>query len=102
MLRIATILTAAALLTVPAYAAGKPAVHRSCGLITDSDGARIGVLVLRGRPSCTTAKRVLRAYFRSHAPCGGSACVRRHFGWTCASAVPPSCRGWRAASAGTR
>jgi len=31
---------------------------------------------------------VLRRYLTSHAPCSGSACVRRHLGWTCAAAPP--------------
>jgi hypothetical protein len=32
------------------------------------------------------AKRVLHRYMNSTAACEGSACVRRHYGWTCASA----------------
>ncbi len=63
------------------------AAHRSCGLFVDTDGARIGVLVLRGGTPCATARSVLRAYLTSNAPCDGSACVRRMRGWTCASAA---------------
>ena len=83
---------AVAVAAVPASAAAgpaaaHPAASRSCGLFTDRDGARIGVMVLRGSTPCSTAKRVLRQYFSSHAPCEGSACVREHGGWTCATAA---------------
>src|SRR4051812_44064882 len=81
---------AVAVAAVPASggpAAAHPAADRSCGLFTDRDGARIGVMVLRGSTPCSTAKRVLRWYFNSHAPCEGSACVREHGGWTCATAA---------------
>jgi hypothetical protein len=57
---------------------------RGCGLIT-SDGAPVHVKAIR-RASCRTARRVLGAYLNSHAPCSGSACTRRHFGWTCQAA----------------
>ena len=70
-----------------ASAAHQPAKERSCGLVRDSDGARIGVVIQRGKPTCTNAKKVIRTYFRPKAPCDGKACVREHFGWTCASAI---------------
>src|SRR4051812_33073803 len=56
-----------------------------CGLLKLRDGARVHIKVLRAA-RCRTARRVLRAYLQSHAACDGSACVREHFGWTCASA----------------
>lgn len=63
---------------MPAQAVG------GCGSIK-SHGTRVYVAVERGRPGCRTVRRVLSTYLNSHASCGGSACVRRHFGWTCAS-----------------
>jgi hypothetical protein len=66
----------------PPSAAGS----RSCGLIR-ADGAPIAVEVIRGRTRCRTARRVLRAYLASDAPCQGSAWVRKHRGWTCATAA---------------
>src|SRR3954447_13307098 len=86
-LRLALALDAAVALAGAAPAAGRPAAGRPCGLFTDRDGARIGVTVLRGSTPCSTAKRVLRQYLNSHAPCEGSACVREHGGWTCATAA---------------
>src|SRR4051794_8781052 len=71
---------------VASSSAAHPAKERSCGLIRDSDGIQIGVVVQRGAVTCATAKKVVRAYDRSHAPCDGSACVRKHHGFTCASA----------------
>src|SRR3954454_23844636 len=65
-----------------------PGRARSCGSFKNH-GQPIAVVVEKGRPACATAKKVLRAYLRSHAPCEGSACVRKHFGWTCASAKAP-------------
>ena len=59
----------------------------SCGLFT-SDGAAVHAKVVRGRAGCATARRVLRTYLGSSAPCSGSACVRSHFGWLCATAAP--------------
>jgi hypothetical protein len=58
----------------------------NCGTFR-SDGAAVHAKVTRGSASCKTA-RVLRSYFDSTAPCSGSACVRSHFGWTCATATP--------------
>ncbi|MDA0163138.1 hypothetical protein OM076_22885 [Solirubrobacter ginsenosidimutans] len=63
-----------------------PAAERSCGLIRD-DGARIGIIVQRGRVPCSTARTILPTYFRSHALCGGSSCLRKHAGWTCQTAL---------------
>jgi hypothetical protein len=63
-----------------------PAADRSCGLIKDSDGARIGIVVKRGSVPCTTARKALRMYFSSDASCEGSSCVRNHAGWTCQTA----------------
>ena len=74
--------TALAILALAAGVAGSSAAHpakeRSCGLIHDSDGIRIGVVVQRGAVQCSTAKKVLRAYDRSTKPCEASACVRKH------------------------
>ena len=80
-----TLLTAGALATTTASAS--PVASRSCGLITDADGARIGIVVLRGSVPCATARKVIRAYLNSTAPCQGSSCVRRHHGWTCQTAA---------------
>src|SRR3954447_15675597 len=60
--------------------AAHPAGDRSCGLITDADGARIGIVVKRGSVPCSTARKVLRTYFKSHAPYEGSSCVRKRSG----------------------
>src|SRR4051794_16864475 len=70
-----------------ASAAHPPAKVRPCGSFRDAEGTPVGVVIQRGHPTCATAKKVLRTYFRSHAPCDGSACVRKHFGWTCATAT---------------
>jgi hypothetical protein len=90
MLRIALALTCAtALLTLAVIvpsASARPA-SRSCGLFHTRDGALVHAKVLRGPASCATTARVLRWYLDSHAPCSGSACVRGHHGWTCASAA---------------
>ncbi|MDA0161302.1 hypothetical protein OM076_13575 [Solirubrobacter ginsenosidimutans] len=59
--------------------------ERSCGRIRD-DGARVGIVVKRGKVPCSTARKILRTYFRSHAPCSGSSCLRKHAGWTCQTA----------------
>src|SRR3954453_15372705 len=66
--------------------AAHPAKPRACGSVRASDGDPVGVVVARGATKCVTARKVMRAYLRSDAPCGGSAGVREHFGWTCASA----------------
>jgi hypothetical protein len=58
----------------------------NCGTFP-SDGAAVHAKVIRGRSACATARRVLRAYLGSSAPCSGSACVRSHFGWMCATAA---------------
>jgi hypothetical protein len=84
--------TLAAVLAVLALSAGAApatasASSRSCGTIRFADGARVHA-ELRGRAACRTARRVLRRYLVSHAPCSGSACVRGHLGWTCATASP--------------
>src|SRR6476469_3213454 len=70
-------------------AAHQPAEAHVCGSFRDADAGPVGVVIERGRPSCATAKKVLRTYLRSHAPCTGSACVRKHFGWACSSAKAP-------------
>src|SRR4051794_3554047 len=69
-------------------AAHEPAKPRTCGSFRH-DGQPVGVVIENGKPKCATAKTVLRTYFRSEAPCGGSACVRKHLGWTCATAKAP-------------
>lgn len=80
----AAAITAFAVLGAPA---GARPDGRSCGLFSTRDGARVHAKVLRGTARCATAKRVLRLYLDSNAPCSGSACVRRHEGWKCASAA---------------
>src|SRR5690348_911940 len=87
-LALTLVVAAIAVAALSASPAGAhPAGRRSCGLFSDRDGARIGVMVLRGSTPCSTAKRTLRWYFNSPAPCDGSACVRVHGGWTCATAA---------------
>ena len=86
--------TAAPILALAAGHAGASAAHpakpRVCGSLgIKSEGVPVGVVVERGAATtCKTAKKVLRAYLRSSAPCGGSACVREHYGLTCVSAKP--------------
>ena len=71
---------ATAVLATPAADAAK-----GCGTFK-SDGAAVHAKVIRGRVDCATARRALRRYLSSTAPCSGSACVRYDRGWTCASA----------------
>lgn len=71
---------AAAIAPGPAHAA------RACGFATTADGAHVHVKVIRGRASCRSARRVLRRYLDSTAPCTGSSCVRPDGRWTCQSA----------------
>jgi hypothetical protein len=60
-----------------------------CGSLgIKSDGKSVAVVVERGATTCKTAKKVLRAYLRSDAPCGGSACAREHSVWMCLRAKP--------------
>ena len=85
--------TAILILALAAGVAGSSAAHpakpRVCGSLgIRSDGKPVAVVVERGSTTCKTAKKVLRAYLRSDAPCGGSACVREHHGFTCVSAKP--------------
>lgn len=95
---------AAIILALAAGVAGSSAAHpakdRSCGLIRDSDGIQIGVVVQRGSVKCAIAKKVVRAY-RSDAPTG-SVCVRKHHGFTCASAKPTTYRACSAAAKAAR
>jgi len=85
--------TAILILALAAGVAGSSAAHpakpRVCGSLgMKVDGKPAGVVVERGTSTCATAKKVLRAYLRSDTPCGGSACVREHSGFTCVSARP--------------
>ena len=85
--------TALAILALAAGVAGSSAAHpakpRVCGSLgMKVDGKPASVVVERGATTCKTAKKVLRAYLRSDAPCSGSACVREHHGFTCVSAKP--------------
>ena len=85
--------TALAILALAAGVAGSSAAHpakpRVCGSLgMEVDGAPAAVVVERGATTCKTARKVLRAYLRSDARCGGSACVREHSGFTCVSAKP--------------
>jgi hypothetical protein len=69
--------------------AAHPAKPRVCGSLgIKSDGKPAAGVVELGATTCKTAKKILRAYLRSNKPCGGSACVREHFGFTCVSAKP--------------
>lgn len=61
------------------------AAARSCGAIRD-DGDPVGIVVQHGKAPCSTARRILRTYLRSHALCSGSSCLRRRSGWTCQTA----------------
>jgi hypothetical protein len=65
--------------------AAHPAATRSCGAIR-VDGGPVGITVQRGKVPCSTARKILKTYLRSHAPCSGSACQRKHARWTCLSA----------------
>lgn len=59
---------------------------RECG-IRRADPGPYAIRVMRGDVSCRIAGRILARYGRSDAPCQGSACVRDHAGWTCATAA---------------
>src|SRR5262245_46301175 len=50
-----------------AHQSAKPKVRDSFR----DDGQRVGVVIARGTASCATARKVLRTYFHSDAPCGG-------------------------------
>ena len=56
------------------------AVHRATDTVT---GAPVAVKVAKGKVSCKTARKVIRAYVYSDADCAGEACVRKHYGWRC-------------------
>jgi hypothetical protein len=95
-----SIIAAAALAAAGVKAEARPLAHDCAGFITDSPGAPSGVTIGRGRPSCRTAKSVLRRYLYSHAGCSGSGCYQRVRGWDCV-AVPArrTTRGWPVATA---
>ena len=79
-------------MTWPRRHLGRPPARaraRVCGSFRGAGSDPVGVVIERGGPSCATAKKVLRTYLRSHAPCTGSACVRKHCGWTCARVKAP-------------
>lgn len=84
MSRTITVLIAAVLITAAA-AAPAPAA-RSCGTFA-VDGARLHAKVIKGPARCETAKRILRRYLTSNAPCSGSGCARRINGWRCSAAA---------------
>jgi hypothetical protein len=52
-----------------------------------SHGAPVHAKVIRGAPSCRTARRVLARDLSSTASCSGSACVRYRAGWACSSSL---------------
>jgi hypothetical protein len=87
---IIAILTAAFVLAAAAVADARPPARNCGGHITDAQGAPVGVTIRRGNSTCASAKRILRAYLHSTAPCEGSACRRKHHGWTCLTASPAS------------
>src|SRR4051812_14028387 len=51
--------------------AHEPPKVRTCGAFRH-DGQPVGVVIEKGKPTCATAKKVLRTYLRSHAPCRAS------------------------------
>jgi len=57
---------------------------KECGAYRGKGGP-YAVRVLRGPVTCKTARRVLRRYATSKAPCDGSGCYRTQKGWTCGS-----------------
>src|SRR4051794_24946162 len=67
-------------------AGAHPTKPRVCGSFRAIDGDPVGVVVQRGVTKCATALKLIRTYLHSDAACEGSACVRKHSGWTCASA----------------
>ena len=77
---LAPLAVAGTLLALPAGAHA----DRWCGNVP-SGGTAIAIVVERGQVTCSTARKVLRAYDRSKRPCSGSACMRRHHGWWCSS-----------------
>src|SRR4051794_3790687 len=66
--------------------AHQPATVGNCGSL-GHDGQPVGVVIVAGKRTCATARKVLRTYVRSHAACGGSPCARKDLGWTCESAT---------------
>jgi len=84
---IIAVLTVIALLAAASTADAR-ALARNCNGYILAPGDAAGVTIHRGAVPCRTAKRVLRTYLNSDARCEGSACVRKHSGWTCASACP--------------
>jgi hypothetical protein len=86
MLRFLLVVAAALVaLAVTSQGANAAVADRDCKTIT-TGGARVAVMVMRGEVSCRTARRVLRGYLASDAPCDGSGCVRMQYGWTCSTA----------------
>lgn len=78
---------AAACLISPALADAQPQRRaRDCNGTVYSKTEPTNVRVARGSTSCSTAKRILKSYFKSTAECEGSSCVRKHSGWTCQTA----------------
>jgi hypothetical protein len=72
-------LVVAALLVAPPAHASK-----DCGTY-HGRGGPYRVVVDHGPVRCRTARRILRRYATSHAPCSGSGCYRTIKGWTCGS-----------------
>jgi hypothetical protein len=68
-------------------ASAHTAGDRSCGVFVESSRAQVGAVIRRGTPTCATTRRVLRWYLDSDTPSSGSARVRIHARWTCASAA---------------
>lgn len=79
--------TLAATILITAAAAAPAPAARSCGTFTDHDGARLHAKVIKGKTTCKTAKRILRRYLNSNAPCTGSGCARDITGWRCSTAA---------------
>lgn len=77
--------TVIATVLITAAAAAPAPAARSCGAFA-VDGARLHTKVIKGPTGCETAKRILRRYLTSDAPCSGSGCARRINGWRCSTA----------------
>lgn len=74
-------------IAVPIAAPSPAPAAQACATFAAGDAA-VHTKVIRGRTTCTTARRVLHRYLTSRAACTGSACVRFVAGWTCATAAP--------------
>jgi len=83
-MRLVVFLVTTALLSAAFAAPNDAQATSNCGTF-NSAGAAVRAMT-RGHGPCSTARRILRRYLSSTARCSGSACVRRDFGWVCATA----------------